>query len=79
MRLIKRREAIALGLATYYNGKPCANGHLAVRSTRQMRCRVCARLKSARDYAADPRKHIERVRARQLAAKLRNKVSLNNE
>ena len=68
-KIILRREAIALGLATYYSGNPCPHGHMANRSTRSGRCRVCARQKSARDYARDPQRHIARVRARQLAMK----------
>jgi hypothetical protein len=78
-KIILRREAIALGLATYFNGKPCPRGHMANRSTMSGRCRVCIRAKSARDYARDPRRHIARVRARQLAMKAARKVSLNND
>jgi hypothetical protein len=38
---MKRREAKALGLEKYNTGKPCRNGHLADRYTKNGTCVVC--------------------------------------
>ena len=38
---MKRREAKALGLKTYFTGKPCAYGHIADRYTTNFTCLEC--------------------------------------
>ncbi len=42
-KIIKRREAIVLGLERYYTGKPCKRGHVAFRSTKWRLCDTCLR------------------------------------
>ena len=50
-RIMKRREAKALGLTRYFNGKKCKQGHLADRQVTSGRCLECARIyqKQTRD------------------------------
>jgi hypothetical protein len=40
-KVLKREEAKALGLDRYFNGKPCANGHLAERRVSGSGCVIC--------------------------------------
>lgn len=40
-KILKREEAKALGLNRYFNGKPCANGHIAERRVSGAGCVVC--------------------------------------
>ena len=42
-----RKQAIIAGETTYFTGKPCINGHVAVRFTLNGSCRVCANKKCA--------------------------------
>jgi hypothetical protein len=42
MKIIKRFEAIALGLTHYFTGKPCTRGHVAPRKTKGC-CTECMR------------------------------------
>jgi len=46
--LVSRKEAIRLGLKSYYTGVPCKSGHLGLRITGSAVCRECARLVSLR-------------------------------
>jgi hypothetical protein len=48
--LIAAREQ---GLATYFTGKPCKNGHLAERETKSRRCVVCRNMWAANAYKAN--------------------------
>jgi hypothetical protein len=41
MRIIKRKDAMSLGLSRYFTGKPCKNGHIAERETKTGRCFGC--------------------------------------
>lgn len=43
-RLVSYKEAIALGLKTYFTGRPCKRGHIALRGTSDCKCRECNRL-----------------------------------
>lgn len=36
-----RSEAVLLGITTYFTGKPCKNGHLALRNTSDSSCVAC--------------------------------------
>ncbi len=46
-----RKEAIRLGMATYYTGKPCGRGHLSERRTTSGICIQCN--KEAREAEQD--------------------------
>lgn len=67
---MKRREAKALGLKTYNNGKPCPRGHIGERRTDSGVCVICRnekkRLKAwlKRDDIKDEHKIISRDDAR---------------
>lgn len=50
---ISRKEASALGLKKYYNGKPCARGHYAERYVNGG-CSQCYRENMQKRYHADP-------------------------
>lgn len=43
MRIISRKEAIQLGLRTFFTGKPCKNGHVSERVVSTYRCVECKR------------------------------------
>jgi hypothetical protein len=40
--IISRSEAKAQGLKTYFTGKPCKHGHVAIRLVSNGSCRQCA-------------------------------------
>lgn len=42
MEQISRQEAIDKGLARYFTGKPCKNGHVSERWTLSCGCIACA-------------------------------------
>lgn len=42
MKIISRKEAKALHLATYFTGKPCKSGHLSEKKTSNGSCLECA-------------------------------------
>jgi hypothetical protein len=48
--ILRREEALALGLKRYFTGKPCRNGHIAERSVRGM-CLECRSEWSAKHRA----------------------------
>lgn len=41
MTIISRKDALNLGLKTYFTGKPCAHGHVAPRSVSNKNCSEC--------------------------------------
>lgn len=43
MNIVTRREAVALGLRTYFTGRPCKNGHIDERLTGGRVCLSCKR------------------------------------
>jgi hypothetical protein len=43
MKIIKRFEAIALGLTHYFTGKPCIHGHIEQRRVNDRICMQCTR------------------------------------
>lgn len=47
MQARSKAEAIALGLNTYYTGKPCKHGHLAHRYTSGAKCSECVKARVA--------------------------------
>ena len=69
MDIITRQQALDQGLAHYFTGKPCRNGHVSIRGTRKWNCLECDRNCKSRERQRDP----ERVRAneRRTAAKHR--------
>lgn len=81
MDVISRSEAKAKGLKTYFTGKPCKHGHIAIRGTVDGSCRVCSslwhkkhpesgRLRTARHKKKYPHKNAANQMKRK-AAKLR--------
>lgn len=44
MKIISRDEAIALGLKTYFTGKPCKHGHVVERNVIGRTCVTCKKL-----------------------------------
>ena len=44
MKIIKRFEAVALGLKHYYTGKPCIHGHIDKRRVNDRNCAGCDKL-----------------------------------
>lgn len=76
---MKRREAVAAGLSTYFTGTPCKSGHLCERRAPSGDCIECARERFAKFYAANRARECERVRLGADAAKLaRRKFRINN-
>lgn len=57
---VSKKEALAKGLKTYFTGKPCLRGHVAVRMVINSTCSVCL---NDRRTAYD-KKHVEKHRAR---------------
>lgn len=57
---ISRQQAAACGLAHYFTGEPCVNGHTEKRSVKTRQCLACTREAMARIRAADPAR-IERA------------------
>tara|TARA_B100001057_G_scaffold133155_1_gene132593 strand:- start:338 stop:772 length:435 start_codon:yes stop_codon:yes gene_type:complete len=45
MEILKRREAKAKGLKTYFNGKPCPHGHLSEKYTCDGKCLRCCQIR----------------------------------
>lgn len=43
MKIIERKEALAVGDKTYFTGKKCKHGHVAKRNTKTGDCCVCSR------------------------------------
>ena len=43
MKIIKRFEAIALGLTHYFTGNPCIHGHIEQRRVNDRICMQCTR------------------------------------
>jgi len=57
---MERREARALGLKRFNNGRPCLRGHIADRTTSDGRCMTCHRIDMRTRYVADPAKDNQR-------------------
>src|SRR5512139_117205 len=62
-RIISRKDAQAQGLKRYFTGKPCKHGHTAERFVIGRKCVECSQASCRRQYAKDPQKAVERVRA----------------
>jgi len=43
VKIIERKEALELGLTTYYTGRECKHGHIAKRNTKTGVCSICAK------------------------------------
>ena len=59
MEITSKDEAIKKGLQSYFNGIPCASGHVSEKSVKNNRCRECQRAANLRSYA----KHGEEIKA----------------
>jgi len=64
--IIARKEAKALGLTTYFTGKPCKAGHIETRRTDNGNCSECdravQRVRSRERYHDDPEKAKQSVK-----------------
>lgn len=49
MNVVSRQDALSLGLATYFTGNPCKNGHVSERYTKHRSCIECLRECAARE------------------------------
>lgn len=58
--MITRKEAKSQGLKTYFTGKPCKHGHIALRSVSCGGCRECMRLRSYARFSANRAEYAER-------------------
>ena len=63
MKILSRKEAIALGLRRYFTGKPCLNGHVAERFVSSETCSECDLLRRRARYKAHPENELEYSRA----------------
>lgn len=69
MEIITRKQAKERGLAHYYTGIECENGHLSKRGTKSKKCLACHREARARLRASDP----DRIKAQKAADYLRHR------
>jgi hypothetical protein len=67
--IISRSEAKALGLKTYFTGKPCKYGHVAERAVGGRHCCECERAYQRQYYSANR----EELAAQNLAYRLANR------
>lgn len=58
--IITRSDAISQGLARYFTGKPCRNGHIDWRLVVNWTCVQCAKDSATSAYSKDPGKFIAR-------------------
>lgn len=83
-QIISRKEALDKGLRHYFTGKPCKNGHLSLRLTKQCNCLECdaeakrnaspEKKKALAEKALSKRNaNIEAARARENAYNERNR------
>lgn len=63
MQIVTRKFAVENGFTTYFTGKPCRRGHIAIRRTKAACCSVCA-TENLREYR---KLNIEQCRARDRA------------
>lgn len=71
--IMSRKQAIAAGIKKFYNGKPCVNGHLAMRYTQSGSCEHC--INPPRSEAA--KAHDEKRRAERRELLLTQSMSFN--
>lgn len=65
MKIISRKDALALGLGLFYTGEPCRNGHAAQRRVDSYNCVQCAQDRSIAWAKANPdkiQKHLKKYR-----------------
>ena len=63
MKIIKRFEAIALGLTHYFTGTPCKHGHVEQRRVNDRVCMQCTREFHKKIRETFPRLHSEKKKA----------------
>lgn len=59
MEIITKKAAIAAGMKTYFTGKPCVRGHLAVRPVKGGACTECCKLIRAKWVENNKEKSLE--------------------
>jgi hypothetical protein len=67
-----RSEAIAIGAAHYFTGKPCKHGHMDYRSTGSMHCATCNRNRQKSFYGTPYGNGYLKAKARLRKAKIRS-------
>jgi 5-methylcytosine-specific restriction endonuclease McrA len=67
MKFISRKQALVLGLKTYFTGAPCKHGHVAPRAAVDRGCRECSRLQGKRRYEKSANSMNAYHKARRLA------------
>jgi hypothetical protein len=89
---VKRREAKALGLATYNTGKPCKHGHLSDRYVKSAQCIECVYAQSKEWRQANPESYkqscrkwlesnrdVHNVRVKRWQAKNKAKIAIDQK
>ena len=62
-KVIRRKDALSLGLAEYFTGKPCSRGHIAPRQTANGTCVECRRENKRKAWAEQSDAMREKSRA----------------
>ena len=62
MKIISRIDAKTFGLKSYFTGKPCKHGHVALRKTVNGTCKECEKIGVEAWKAANREKHLEAMR-----------------
>lgn len=86
MKVVSRKEALALGSLTYFSGKPCPRGHVGPRYVSSHACKACAQQKRDEWAAANPvkvkeltaksrAKHAEKIKARERSRSVARRAS----
>lgn len=88
MDFISRKDAAAIGMSSYFTGKPCTNGHIAERRVYDWKCRECEReryrawRKKNKDYDKKRYQSSESIREKKKKMAMRyyeeNKDKVNN-
>jgi hypothetical protein len=59
VKIISRKEALALGLKFYFTGKPCCRGHVTKRSVKYPNCTMCRAIEGKLYKERNPEKYKE--------------------
>lgn len=69
--VISRKDALRLGQARYFTGKPCKFGHVSDRQVSGKSCNECRRVSDRKKYAENPEKHKAKSSAHKKATRPR--------
>lgn len=70
-----RKEAVSIGSAHYYTGKPCKHGHLSKRRTNDRMCLECCSIRRREYYKENRDTVLENIRIQRLS----NKEEINRK